>query len=614
MEKTPRCPFDPRPAPPPRFLLGRGTGSILTAGLWLWAAVGALAAVVPDAAAPAASRRAWAAFQQSRHPVASGPENRGRADAPGVPGFPTGEPPAPTDAASVPPVDRELFPTGNPVRALLAASSPKVLAKPGRARGSATPTPGPAASPGGVTANQGGTNSSAASASPVAKPVEDAAPAPASPEFTQRYEEAYSKFLQKDYAGCLALLAEADTIQSRRPESTLLRKQVFKQDYEAAYLAFRKLDYPAALAKLDEAEQAQPNFPDALNLRGLVYSKQRFYDKAEAMFKKAVEADPTLWAAKFNYAELPFNRGDYTTARGRFEDLLTETDASKRAREAELTEYKVFLTLLMEGKTDQARSLMDRFNFSGATPAKYFCNAAMNFRAGTVDKADDWINSAKREYPAQLVSIFLESFYRLGWMTDPNTSGAALAGTVPAASPAGSLAVEAVTASVLPGPTPAKVAGVTVAPVPAASATPTLLAAASPPPPPGVAAPLPTAVPAATPTATAVAVAPLATPAASAPSGPTAAPVRTPAASASPEETAALRTPSATELKKAESAVSDDVLRWCLAGGVLLYALYVAAKVLAAVTRRKAKRTLARSLAPDRGNAVAESEKVNTSL
>ena len=118
------------------------------------------------------------------------------------------------------------------------------------------------------------------------------------------------------------------------------------------------------------------------------------------MFHRAILTDPGLWAAKFNYAELPFNRGNYTDARTRFEELFSQTDATKQPREAELTQYKVFLTLLLEGKVEAASTFMDHLNFSGATPARYFCNAALNFRAGSVDKAKNWIDDAKKEFPA----------------------------------------------------------------------------------------------------------------------------------------------------------------------------------------------------------------------
>ena len=227
---------------------------------------------------------------------------------------------------------------------------------------------------------------------------------------------------------------------------------------------------------MDLADQTQKN-ADSYNLRGLVFSKQHNYDQAEAMFHKAITTDPALWAAKFNYAELPFNRGNYTDARTRFEELYSQTDPAKQPREAELTEYKVFLTLLLEGKVEQASSFMDHLNFSGATPARYFCNAALNFRNGSVDRAKNWIDDAKKEFPPQLVAIFIESFYRLGWMVDPNAPpGTAVAqaspGGTPSVTTSGTLPTTIATATTAPSATPAGTV--------AAASTPIVVAAASP--------------------------------------------------------------------------------------------------------------------------------------
>ena len=357
-------------------------------------------------------------------------------------------------------------------------AGPVTMARPRRSH--ATPTPAPDASPtpdasSGVTANQGG--------SPTPAVVSTV---PATPEFMEKYEAAYVKFLEKNYPDTLALLDEADKIQAGQAQSITLR---FKAHYALAYLEYRKQNYPGALAELDLADQTQKN-ADSFNLRGLIFSKQHNYDQAEGMFHKAITTDPGLWAAKFNYAELPFNRGNYTDARTRFEELYSQTDAAHQPREAELTQYKVFLTLLLEGKVEAASTFMDHLNFSGATPARYFCNAALNFRAGSVDKAKNWIDDARKEYPPQLVAIFIESFYRLGWMADPNApAGSQLAQATPAGTPT-------VTTS---GTQPTTVATATAAPSPslaaaAASATPIVVAAASP-------TPKPLAVAAATPTA-----------------------------------------------------------------------------------------------------------------
>ena len=523
-----------------------------------------------------------------------------------APSFRYDHPPAPADhlpAADLPPAHPSLFPAGDNAAPADRGTrgTAGVLAKPRRARSTPTPTPEPSETPDTQSANASPAATASPTPAPTATSSPDASPAASpSPEFLQKYEAAYVAFLKKDYPTTISLLDDADKIQPKQPQSATLRGQAFKQEYEGAYLAFRRSDYPGALTLLDQADAAKPNYPDAVNLRGLVYSKQHEYDQAEKMFRKAVELDPTLWAAKFNYAELPFNRGDYTTARARFEDLLGETDTTKLPREAELAQYKVFLTLLLEGKTDQARSFMDHFNFSGATPAKYFCNAAMQFRAGSTDKAMGWINSAKKEYPAQLVTIFVESFYRLGWMTDPNAvaSGAAVAAASPAVSPAG----EAVPPGI--APTPGAVAAANAAPAASAVASPVLLAASSP-----AANGVPVvaaATPAGTPSAT---VLPTASPLVA--SNPDSSPA---AGAASTTATPVASNPTLPPAQAARTeAASDDLLRWSLAGAVLLYGVYVAFRALKAASRRKNRRLqVAPVLTSADGQAATEPKKIET--
>ncbi len=361
-------------------------------------------------------------------------------------------------------------------------ATPIVLGKP--TGSSSKPKATPAASP--SAAASATPAATAASATPT--PAASATPsAPANPDFTAKYEKAYIQFLQQNYAGARKLLDEADAIQANQPTSVSLRTQIFKHFYEAAYAAYKQhADYNGALAQLDEADATQSNQPDASNLRGLTFSKLKDYEHAEAAFKRAITADPQFWAARFNYAELPFNYRNYTAARSRFEELSAGTDPARQPREVELTQFKIFLTLLLEGKVDMARSFMGHLSFTGKTPARYFCQAALEFYAGSDDKAKVEIENANKDFQTQpkLVDIFKESFYRIGWLNDPgnpvsgppptaaSSPATALADASPTAAPVETPAVAVTTppATMTAAPTPA-VAVVT--PSPTVSAQPT---------------------------------------------------------------------------------------------------------------------------------------------
>ncbi len=192
----------------------------------------------------------------------------------------------------------------------------------------------------------------------------------------------------------------------------------FLESYLAAAAKYQAREYPEAFALLDEADSLQRNQPDAANLRGLILLRQRDYEGAERCFRRASELDPSMWSAKFNVADVPFEYRNYSLARERLEKLYTETDAATQQREAELTQYKIFLTLLLEGKETMARNFMLRFNFGGVTPARYYAQAALNFHDGDFDKALNWMKTARTSYPPALDAIFAESLYRIGWLTE----------------------------------------------------------------------------------------------------------------------------------------------------------------------------------------------------
>ena len=376
------------------------------------------------AAAPATARQETPARPtEASTPAPAKPAFRTTSDAPAQPAFRAANPVTQDVNGQMPPVVDAREPqtlVEDAADARGGSVGPAVLGKPSSSRHSTpTPSPQPSSSPAADSAASPSPSASpdAAAATSAASSPPGATPAPA---FVQKYEAAYVKYLEKDYQGAKTLLDEADAIQSGQKSSADLRDLIFKAYYEAGYVSFRKGDYLTALEQLSNADAVRPNNPDSLNLRGLVLSRQRNYEQAETAFKKASTIDPSFYAAKFNYAELPFNYRNYTVARARFEELFAQTDPVKQPVEAEITQFKVFLTLLLEGKADAARTFMDHFTFTGATPARYFCQAALDFYRGDMEKAQGWIDSAGKEFKPQLVSIFKESFYRIGWMTDVN--------------------------------------------------------------------------------------------------------------------------------------------------------------------------------------------------
>ena len=239
-------------------------------------------------------------------------------------------------------------------------------------------------------------------------------------------------------------------------ERTEKTKAVARSTFEQAQQAFRQRDFATALKLVDEAEKADPNQPATLNLRGEILMQQGQFDDAETAFKKAAKLDPKLRDAQYNLAQIPFKKKEYAKARDRFETLYKRIPGGDKNQAAELIKFKIYMTLLMEGKESRAHSMMEEFQFTGDTPALYYAQSAWEYKHNNPQKAEDWTNSANKIYSPALNSVFADAFYDVGWLQRPEGSTAPAvafdSSNVASSQAEGGPAVE-------PSPIPDKIAG-----------------------------------------------------------------------------------------------------------------------------------------------------------
>ena len=208
---------------------------------------------------------------------------------------------------------------------------------------------------------------------------------------------------------------------AERSEKT---KAVARSKFEQSQQALRQRDFATALKLVDEADQADPNQPATLNLRGEILMQQQQFDQAEAAFKKAAKLDPKFREAQYNLAQIPFKKKDYAKARERFEALYKRTPGGDKNQAAELIKFKIYMTLLLEGKESRAHAMMEEFQFTGDTPALYYAQAAWEYKHNNAEKAADWAGSANKIYSPALNSVFADAFYDVGWIQRPEGSTA----------------------------------------------------------------------------------------------------------------------------------------------------------------------------------------------
>jgi tetratricopeptide (TPR) repeat protein len=236
------------------------------------------------------------------------------------------------------------------------------------------------------------------------------------------------------------------------------RMKVFAQSrFEEAQQAVQQHDFAAARKFIDEADTAEPNQARILNLRGEILMEQKEFGQAETEFKKALKADPKYREAQYNLAQIPFKQKDYAKARDRFEALFSRTPGGDKNQAAQLLKFKIYMTLLLEGKEIRAQRMMEQFQFTGDTPALYYAQAAWEFKHNNPTKATDWIASAKKIYSPALNAVFSDAFYDLGWLQTPSL------GTSPAPATEAAVAMESTPTESSPAIEPSPIPGAALA-------------------------------------------------------------------------------------------------------------------------------------------------------
>src|SRR6202140_3467849 len=206
-------------------------------------------------------------------------------------------------------------------------------------------------------------------------------------------------------------------------------KALALSSFEQAQQAVQQRDFATAREFIDKADAVDPNQAPILNLRGEILMEQKEFDEAEAAFKKASKVDPKFREAQYNLAQIPFKKKDYTRARERFDALFKQTPGGDKNQAAQIIKFKIYMTLLLEGKESRAQKMMEQFQFTGDTPALYYAQAAWEFKHNNPNKATDWVASAKKIYSPALNNLFGDAFYDLGWLQSP----AMVASSTPAA-------------------------------------------------------------------------------------------------------------------------------------------------------------------------------------
>ncbi|MEO7165955.1 MAG: tetratricopeptide repeat protein [Spartobacteria bacterium] len=197
-----------------------------------------------------------------------------------------------------------------------------------------------------------------------------------------------------------------------------------KAELEAMYaIAARELNagnLDGTLKQLDAIDARQPEMAAAKNLRGVALMRKGVYGPAEKALQKAREIDPEFWEARFNLAEIPFLRKEWAEARHRFEALAAAQNEQAQGTTADLIQFKILLTHLLQGKEKKAEAMLEKFKATTESPALYYGKAALALRREDKTEARVELRAAEKSFPADVNKLFAESFYEIGWLTKPD--------------------------------------------------------------------------------------------------------------------------------------------------------------------------------------------------
>ena len=182
----------------------------------------------------------------------------------------------------------------------------------------------------------------------------------------------------------------------------------------------RGVRWQEALEKLTDVAKVTGPSHYVENLRGAVFTRMRDFKSAREHFTKAAELSKgiagELFHPRFNLAEISFVEKDWDAARAGFQALIKEKATSDKGS-LTLMKFKIMICDFQQKKTDEAEAILKTFDqYDDATPAFYFAQAAQCFVNEKKEEAAEWLDSAKKIYPAELNEVYNDSLVEVGWL------------------------------------------------------------------------------------------------------------------------------------------------------------------------------------------------------
>ncbi len=223
----------------------------------------------------------------------------------------------------------------------------------------------------------------------------------------------------------------------RRAFDSLSReaKVAYQEKIFEATRLFNQKRIIEALNEVAEAEKIFDQGPASHNLRGACYVEFRAFDRARAVFERALELQgailqgvegPLRPARKlslrpvvnilFNIAEMDFVTGRWQDCHDRIEKILPLTE-DENVTMRRLVEFKYLLCKLKLGQVAEARALADKYDYLDDNPYYYYANAAIAYFDKNNDSAERWRTSARKVFRRpQILAPWEDTMIEFGYV------------------------------------------------------------------------------------------------------------------------------------------------------------------------------------------------------
>lgn len=195
------------------------------------------------------------------------------------------------------------------------------------------------------------------------------------------------------------------------------RRQEFAKHVTKARELFNQKRIFETVDELSKASAIFKNSPDIENLLGACQTEFRNFDKAMEHFKRADELNPNDSRILFNIAEIHFVTHNWDEAEKALAEVLTMVEGSNDLMLSRLVEFKLLLSKLKLGKTEEAEAMAEKYDEFDDSPYPYYAEAAISYEDGDEVAAQAAIARARRIFRRpEILSPWQDTMMEFGYI------------------------------------------------------------------------------------------------------------------------------------------------------------------------------------------------------